>query len=170
MSGWSCGKKLRGGFVTEKLPICGCKTSSHSVLQLLLLSLAGLLTSLPDSKVMLTASQPHSEHRFLSPSSREGCRKPVLAVCVATWLTELLFLLDERVTPLGIRCKHSSTRPAGGCFRFLFDAEVPATWFENVSVSFVRFGLNSWGLHEPWQRARSTCSCIETRTVLCTGL
>ena len=75
---------------------CGCKTSSHSVLLLLLLSLAGLLTSFPDSKVMLTASQPHSEHRFPSPSSMEGCRKPVLAVCVAScWGSYFSFRTKE---------------------------------------------------------------------------
>ena len=32
----------------------------------------------------LTSSScaPHSEHRFTAPSSKEGCRKPVLGVCL----------------------------------------------------------------------------------------
>ena len=33
------------------------------------------------SVVVQTAVEPHSEHRFPAPSSKEGCRKPVLGVC-----------------------------------------------------------------------------------------
>ena len=29
-----------------------------------------------------TGEDPHSEHRFLAPSLKEGCRKAVLGVCV----------------------------------------------------------------------------------------
>ena len=30
-------------------------------------------------------SESHSEHRFPAPSSKEGCRKPVLGICVRIW-------------------------------------------------------------------------------------
>ena len=65
------------------------------------------------SQIMLflnrCCSDTHSEHRFLAPSSKEGCRKPVLGV----WLWQSLWLCSAQLLKQQLAKCTSSFKLAG---------------------------------------------------------
>ena len=63
-----------------------------------------------------TGEDPHSEHRFLAPSLKEGCRKAVLGVCVGGGGGEGGTLYNFCVL---------STPPAAVNLKELIDSSVP---------------------------------------------